>query len=56
VRALSNEKISWVPRNFEILHLPRPSKSKRHLFVKKEKEEKRKPEGKGLSPEKSGTH
>ena len=32
----------WSPQNCEILHLPRPSKSKQHLFLKKEKE-KRKP-------------
>jgi len=32
----------WGPQNCQILHLPRPSKSKRHIFFNK-KEKKRKP-------------
>jgi len=45
-----------VPRNCKILHLPRPSKSKQHLFFYKKKKRNQKPEGKGSSLEKARNH
>ena len=40
----------WGPQNCEILHLPRPSKSKQHLFVFKKGKRKKKTQRKGTLP------